>query len=216
MSEEEVDGSDGPRDLVPSGPVDPVDRAVTLLRMDVPVDERAFDAGVMAAIRRGAVTSPPRPHRRMRRGALWVGGAAIAASIAGLLMIQLSGRAHGITQHSAVSAARATNTTSGVTTVAMHPDSYAVQLVRFRLAGAHATRVTIAGTFNGWSVSATPLRQIDPTTWVVDVPLRAGRYAYQFVLDNRKWVPDPHAPRDAVEDFGTSNSVVTVTGGSGS
>ncbi|MGI8548013.1 MAG: isoamylase early set domain-containing protein, partial [Gemmatimonadaceae bacterium] len=108
------------------------------------------------------------------------------------------------------------NGTNAVTAVAMRSGSHPVQFVRFSLTGARATNVTVAGTFNGWNASATPLRQVDSVTWVADVPLKAGRYTYQFVLDNRKWVPDPHAPRDTGDDFGTSNSVVTVTGESGS
>ncbi|MGI9089995.1 MAG: isoamylase early set domain-containing protein [Gemmatimonadaceae bacterium] len=88
--------------------------------------------------------------------------------------------------------------------------------MRFSLVGARAAKVTVAGSFNGWNTSATPLRRVGNATWVADVPLKAGRYVYQFVLDDHRWVQDPNAPRDPGDDFGKSNSVVTVVTQSGS
>lgn len=213
----QLDGGGGPRDSVPP---DPVNRAIELLRLDVPVDERAFDARVLDAVRRDARNRTPW-RRRLRQPAVWGGVMAIAASIALLVVTQINSRGPATTPTSHAGAGRLANTeplitTSAVSTVAMRSDARGVQLVRFRLAGVRARSITVAGTFNGWNVSATPLQRVGATTWVVDVPLRAGRYSYQFVLDHRKWIPDPHAPRDAGDDFGPSNSVVTVAGGNGS
>ncbi|HSU95594.1 MAG TPA: isoamylase early set domain-containing protein, partial [Gemmatimonadaceae bacterium] len=88
----------------------------------------------------------------------------------------------------------------------------AVSNVRFTLVASGASAVAVAGSFNGWSTAATPLRRIDKNTWTADIPLGAGRYVYQFVIDGHRWVPDPKAPRDAGDDFGATNSVVTVAG----
>jgi len=49
----------------------------------------------------------------------------------------------------------------------------------------------------------------------IEVPLAPGRYGYAFVLDGRRFVADPAAPRALGDDFGAPTSVVTVGGGSG-
>jgi hypothetical protein len=43
-----------------------------------------------------------------------------------------------------------------------------------------------------------------------DVPLAPGRYQYAFVVDGRRFLADPSAPRATGDDFGTPTSVVTV------
>jgi hypothetical protein len=46
--------------------------------------------------------------------------------------------------------------------------------------------------------------------WSVSVPLRPDIYQYQFVLDGERRVTDPSAP-EVASDFGSPNSIVTVT-----
>lgn len=78
-----------------------------------------------------------------------------------------------------------------------------------------ATTVSIVGDFNGWDPARTPLtRAASAGFWTVEVPLAPGRYSYAFVVDGRRFVPDPAAPRAVGDDFGTPTSVVTVAGGS--
>ena len=48
--------------------------------------------------------------------------------------------------------------------------------------------------------------------WTLDVPLPPGRYQYAFVVDGRRFVADPAAPRAVGDDFGQPTSVVTVAG----
>jgi 1,4-alpha-glucan branching enzyme len=48
--------------------------------------------------------------------------------------------------------------------------------------------------------------------WTVTIPLTPGRHRYAFIVDGRRWVPDPGAPRAAGDDFDTPSSVVTVGG----
>ncbi len=45
------------------------------------------------------------------------------------------------------------------------------------------------------------------------MPLAPGRYQYAFVVDGRRFVADPAAPRAVDDDFGQPSSVVTVGGG---
>lgn len=85
----------------------------------------------------------------------------------------------------------------------------AVANVRFVLVAPGAVRVSVVGDFNQWNANAMPLRKLTDGTWIVDVPLGAGRYAYAFVVDGRIQV-DPSAPR-AEGEFG-ENSILMVRG----
>ncbi|HEU4628847.1 MAG TPA: isoamylase early set domain-containing protein [Gemmatimonadaceae bacterium] len=99
--------------------------------------------------------------------------------------------------------------TAGLTT-----GSDTMQVVTFVLVAPEAQRVALVGDFNDWQVGATQLRPTQSgRMWSVDVPLTPGRHRYAFVVDGEKWLPDPAAPRAPGPDFGTPNSVVTVTPG---
>jgi len=86
--------------------------------------------------------------------------------------------------------------------------------VQFVLVAPGASRVSLVGDFNGWNPAATPLR---PTgrdgVWTVDVPLRAGRYTYSFLVNGVVWQRDPSAPAAPGDDFGRPSSVILVQGG---
>ena len=175
-------------------------RIVAQLRAPVPVDADAFDARVMAAVQRERAFAPS-GHRGSHRmaAAISVTGVALAAVIA---FIMIGGGVNRTEQHPA-----------------QHPEQHAVEIahsavstVRFTLVASGASQVAVAGSFNGWNAAATPLRRIDKNTWAADIPLGAGRYVYQFVIDGHRWVPDPQAPRDPGDDFGATNSVLTVAG----
>jgi len=85
--------------------------------------------------------------------------------------------------------------------------------VEFVVLAPGATTVNLVGDFNEWSTTATPLRAAERDgVWSVKVPLPPGRHEYAFVVDGERWMPDPSAPRATSDDFGTPNSVVTVTG----
>lgn len=84
------------------------------------------------------------------------------------------------------------------------------QRVRFVFADSHASRVAIAGDFNGWDAAATRLvRQPGGSAWSVTLELSPGWHAYAFVVDG-EWVPDPTAPRAPEDYFGTPRSVIVV------
>ena len=85
--------------------------------------------------------------------------------------------------------------------------------IEFVVLAPGATSVHLVGDFNEWDTAATPLRATERAgVWSVKVPLPAGRHEYAFVVDGQRWMPDPAAPRAPGDDFGTPNSVVTVTG----
>lgn len=81
--------------------------------------------------------------------------------------------------------------------------------VPFVLLEPEATRVTLSGEFNGWSPEATPMKKDEQGRWTTTIALPAGRYEYKFVVDGQ-WIPDPNAPEQALNPYGTINSVVEV------
>lgn len=98
-----------------------------------------------------------------------------------------------------------------VALVASLPDT--VHIVRFVFSDTDAASVTLAGDFNGWSRSATPLEPSGVAgQWIVELPLSAGSHEYAFLVDGERWVADPAAllRRD---EFGQESSVVRVGSG---
>ena len=76
-----------------------------------------------------------------------------------------------------------------------------------------AAAVAVVGDFNDWDPSAHPLERARAGgLWTATIPLTPGRHRYAFIVDGRRWVPDPGAPRAAGDDFDTPSSVVTVGG----
>lgn len=55
--------------------------------------------------------------------------------------------------------------------------------------------VAVAGSFNGWSKDANPLKNDGQNRWSGKVSLAEGQYQYKFVLDGDKWI-DLFAPCD--------------------
>jgi 1,4-alpha-glucan branching enzyme len=53
-------------------------------------------------------------------------------------------------------------------------------------------RVHVAGSFNGWSATATPLAPSGNGRWLRDLWLAVGCHEYLFVVDG-EWLYDPRA-----------------------
>jgi cyclomaltodextrinase len=69
-------------------------------------------------------------------------------------------------------------------------------------------QVFLAGTFNGWSTDATPMRQKDGR-WEVTLYLAKGEYRYKFVADGQ-WITDMKAAKFYPDGYGGQNSAVVV------
>ncbi len=52
-----------------------------------------------------------------------------------------------------------------------------------------ARKVCLAGDFNNWSTTSTPMRSVG-TGWITDVKLKPGKYAYKYIVDGQ-WATDP-------------------------
>ncbi len=84
--------------------------------------------------------------------------------------------------------------------------------VRFAHPADERTTVFVAGDFNDWSATSTPL-SYDETLGAHEtmIELPPGRYRYRLVIDGR-WTADPHNQHKEVNDYGEFNSVVVVPG----
>jgi AMP-activated protein kinase-like protein len=159
-----------------------------------------LEARVMAAVRRRAASRPYRAWHWLTAPSVppWAVLAAAAVAILALVILRPA---------SVGSSGAASPLAS-----AAGPESV---YVRFILVAPNARQVALAGTFNGWDPTAAPLvRAGAEGTWTVTVALPVGQHQYSFVVDGRRWVPDPAAP--AVDDgFGRRNSVVSVSAAQG-
>lgn len=73
-----------------------------------------------------------------------------------------------------------------------------------------ARQVSIAGDFNKWDPTATPMRRDDYLgVWQACIPVPPGRYKYRLVIDG-KWVHDPYNSRYETNPFGELNSIVEI------
>ena len=77
------------------------------------------------------------------------------------------------------------------------------------LTHATAQEVCIAGSFNDWHPSVTPMVRLDDGKWAKELALPPGRYEYRFVVDGQ-WVDDPAATDLIPNPFGTPNAVLVV------
>ncbi|MCC6403752.1 MAG: alpha-glycosidase [Fimbriimonadaceae bacterium] len=81
--------------------------------------------------------------------------------------------------------------------------------VAFTYESASAKTVHLAGSFNNWSTTETPMeRRPGTNTWSRTLSLPTGKYWYKFVLDGATWVTDPRAQRQEDDGNGNTNSVV--------
>ena len=83
------------------------------------------------------------------------------------------------------------------------------QRVCLGLTHATAQEVCIAGSFNDWHPSVTPMVRLDDGKWAKELALPPGRYEYRFVVDGQ-WVDDPAATELIPNPFGTPNAVLVV------
>jgi 1,4-alpha-glucan branching enzyme len=80
-------------------------------------------------------------------------------------------------------------------------------------AGTTPGAVNLAGDFNGWSTTATPMQKSADGTYAVTIKLAPGKHSYKFVLDGTTWVSDPAADKSLEEDDGRQgkNSAVIIS-----
>ena len=74
-----------------------------------------------------------------------------------------------------------------------------------------AATATLAGEFNGWSLSDTPMKRLKDGSFSATLSLTAGRsYRFRYVLDGGVWVNDTAADSYAPNEYGEENSVIIL------
>ncbi|MGV3711139.1 MAG: isoamylase early set domain-containing protein [Gemmatimonas sp.] len=89
-------------------------------------------------------------------------------------------------------------------------DAEAPQPVQFIVAIPEAHTVSVVGDFNDWTVDQA-LMKFDNGAWSITLPVKPGRHEYAFVVDGKRWIADPRAPKARDNDFGKPQSVLVVT-----
>jgi chromosome partitioning protein len=82
-------------------------------------------------------------------------------------------------------------------------------LTTFALNAPAAQSVYVAGSFNDWALDESCRMQNENGRWTLQLPLDAGVYQYQFVVDGR-WQADPSHDRRQPNGFGDMNSMIEV------
>jgi 1,4-alpha-glucan branching enzyme len=93
-------------------------------------------------------------------------------------------------------------------------NGFASHSVRIEFTRPGAKTVCLAGAFNDWRPSSTPMIGLEEGRWVKELALPPGRYEYLVVVDEQ-WMPDPRAQETAPNPFGGVNSVLTVPANDG-
>ena len=73
-----------------------------------------------------------------------------------------------------------------------------------------AQAVFVAGTFNDWQPSATPLLKQTDGRWIVELMMEPGRHEYRFIV-NGKWTNDPLSAAYVSNPFGDLNCIVVAS-----
>ena len=88
--------------------------------------------------------------------------------------------------------------------------------VWFRCVAPTSKTLFLAGTFNSWDPTATPMQPDGAAEWYVELKLSPGKYEYKYVVDG-VWFCEPgvadedYAGEDAVvNSFGTKNRIMQV------
>lgn len=79
----------------------------------------------------------------------------------------------------------------------------------FKFYAPQAKKVSLAGSFNNWDISALTAKKDSKGNWAAKVNLKPGRHEYKFFVDG-SWINDPHCTSCAVNSFGSKNCVINV------
>ena len=87
--------------------------------------------------------------------------------------------------------------------------------VTFRLPadiGSESHEANLVGEFNGWDVTATPMKRLKDGAFTVTIDLEKDReYQFRYLLDRKHWENASNADRHEETPYGDSyNSIVIV------
>ena len=74
-----------------------------------------------------------------------------------------------------------------------------------------AVNVALAGDFNNWDPTSTPLARNGSGLWLTEIhPPHPGRYRYKFIVDRQKWIEDPNNGMKEPDHYGGLNSILVI------
>lgn len=86
-----------------------------------------------------------------------------------------------------------------------------LRIVQFILTAPAASRVALAGDFNGWDTRSMPLtRDTRDGRWAVTLALAPGRHNYAYVVDDTQWVRDPLGTPAEPNELAPPRSVMII------
>ena len=86
-----------------------------------------------------------------------------------------------------------------------------LRIVQFMLTAPAASRVALAGDFNGWDTRAIRMtRDSRAGRWAVTLALAPGRHNYAYVVDDTQWVRDPSGTPAEPNELTPPRSVLIV------
>jgi 1,4-alpha-glucan branching enzyme len=88
------------------------------------------------------------------------------------------------------------------------PNREKVYWVRFAIHQPGAESVSLVGDFNQWNAQL--LKKGKEEIYSVELKLNEGTYAYGFMVNGRRWVPDATAHRLVPDGFGGYNSLINL------
>ena len=75
----------------------------------------------------------------------------------------------------------------------------------------HAGSAVLAGEFNSWSTTDTPMKRLKDGSFSVTISLAVGcSYTFRYVLDDNIWLNDLEADEYVANEHGESNSVLIL------
>ncbi|MBN2736482.1 MAG: isoamylase early set domain-containing protein [Spirochaetales bacterium] len=72
-----------------------------------------------------------------------------------------------------------------------------------------ARQVSLVGDFNGWDLESHSLEE-NQGIWKINIRLKPGSYAYNFVINGDEWKTDPSNLLTVDDGFGGQNSLLVV------
>lgn len=84
--------------------------------------------------------------------------------------------------------------------------------VHLSLEAPEAESVAVVGDWNGWDPEKNRMSDSNNDgIWELRLKLeKGGEYQYQFLINGKKWIPDPSAPLKVKDGFGGTNSVLNI------
>ncbi len=72
-----------------------------------------------------------------------------------------------------------------------------------------ASKVVLAGSFNGWDEGSLLMQQMPDKTWVAEFVIGEGMYTYKYIVDGN-WTCDPTQPMVPNENAGDKNNLLVI------